>query len=195
MKTNYPVQNYCGIELPCSKPRTKSSGMSFGGCGTGLERRRSLVTAGDSCLANAALSQGTSTRCWKGVAVNATDICQNCRHEYADHNYVADSIFDYKCPVLWQDTCYGYYPGGDPRKFSPDAEVSFPEQIEKHRQSCKTWDKRESEGKMPEPEEGSGKWDSKTGAWTDDSPYGIGVYTIVADQFFELAEVLEGSDE
>jgi len=34
---------------------------------------------------------------------------------------------------------YGFFPGGDPRLFSPDSD-STPEEIENHRATCAAWD-------------------------------------------------------
>lgn len=42
---------------------------------------------------------------------------------------------------------YGYFLGGDPRKFSPDPECSTPEEQTAHREACKRWD----DADQPEP--------------------------------------------
>lgn len=36
---------------------------------------------------------------------------------------------------------YGYFPGGDPRLFSPDAESCTDAEIEAHRLACDAWDR------------------------------------------------------
>jgi hypothetical protein len=36
---------------------------------------------------------------------------------------------------------FGGYPGGDPRKFFPDPEMSSPEEMENHRKACEAWDR------------------------------------------------------
>ncbi len=36
---------------------------------------------------------------------------------------------------------YGYFCGGDPRDFSPDAEVCTPEEIANHKAACEAWEK------------------------------------------------------
>lgn len=37
---------------------------------------------------------------------------------------------------------YGFFPGGDPRLFSPDGDAT-PEELENHRQACAAWDRGE----------------------------------------------------
>lgn len=36
---------------------------------------------------------------------------------------------------------YGYFPGGDPRNFTPDEEVDSPAELENHRLACEAWDR------------------------------------------------------
>lgn len=35
---------------------------------------------------------------------------------------------------------YGFFPGGDPRSFSPDEESCTPEEIAAHKAACEAWD-------------------------------------------------------
>lgn len=41
-------------------------------------------------------------------------------------------------PIV-RDYGYGFFPGGDPRNFSPDGDAT-PEELENHRQACAAWD-------------------------------------------------------
>lgn len=84
--------------------------------------------------------------------VKATDQCDNCGREFADHVYVPESLTDYRCPVPHQESGYGGFCGGDPRKFHPDGEVCTPEEIENHRKACALWDDAEDRGAQPTPE-------------------------------------------
>jgi hypothetical protein len=43
-------------------------------------------------------------------------------------------------------TGYGFFPGGDPRDFSPDGDSS-PEEIENHRRACEAWDRGERQSR------------------------------------------------
>lgn len=38
---------------------------------------------------------------------------------------------------------YGFFPGGDPRRFRPDEEGTTPEEAENHRIACEAWDRGE----------------------------------------------------
>jgi hypothetical protein len=49
--------------------------------------------------------------------------------------------------VRHEDVGYGYYPGGDPRNFSPDPECSTDEERAKHKAACEAWDR----GETPDP--------------------------------------------
>ena len=50
---------------------------------------------------------------------SADQRCCNCGREFADHNYVANSINKYVCPIPGQDVHYGYRASDD---FMPDPE-------------------------------------------------------------------------
>lgn len=45
---------------------------------------------------------------------------------------------------------YGYFPGGDPRKFYPDPEMCSKKEIAAHKRACKKADEREKRGESPE---------------------------------------------
>jgi len=120
--------------------------------------------------------------------MEATDLCRNCHQEFADHNYVPDSIDKYACPYPQQESVYGYYAGGDPRSFSPDGECCTPAELKNHRKACELWNIAEADGYTPTPEK-------CPSGWLDDgkgnrvhvlrAPYGIGIQTIEFESYFE----------
>ena len=69
--------------------------------------------------------------------IKATDVCSNCFCEFADHNYVKNSINKYKCPHKKQEASYGFFHGGDPNNFTPDFECCTPAEIEAWDEACK----------------------------------------------------------
>jgi hypothetical protein len=70
----------------------------------------------------------------------ATDLCEHCHCEFADHNYVENSIDVYLCPELATvGTGYGRFKGGDPNLFTPDPECSSPAEIQRWREACEMW--------------------------------------------------------
>lgn len=46
-----------------------------------------------------------------------------------------------ECHYTGEQQGYGFFPGGDPRNFSPDPECSTPEERENHRLACDEWEK------------------------------------------------------
>lgn len=114
--------------------------------------------------------------------VQATDRCSNCHCEFADHNYVKNSIDKYQCPHPIQEWGYGHYKGGDPRKFCPDYECCTPQEIERYKSDCDAWDKADLNG-TPHPTEG------RCGCCN--GTYGIGGYVMEFESFFEKADVYE----
>jgi hypothetical protein len=118
--------------------------------------------------------------------VKATDRCSNCGREFADHNYVKDSIGDYECPEPHVEYGYGFFCGGDPRDFHPDHECSSPEEIENHRKACVEAEKLEAGRNLPCP---SGWVRTETGSHhVTRAPFGLGGYTYTIPQLFEAAD-------
>lgn len=84
-----------------------------------------------------------------------------------------------------QQTGYGFFPGGDPRLFTPDGENSDEEKAA-HKADCEAWDRGEKgnsknmSGKTIHDEQG------KTFIHMQPSGYGTGVYTIVDPWVQEL---------
>ena len=74
-----------------------------------------------------------------------------------------------------KDFCYGCFPGGDPREFTPDSEWCTPEEIEAHKRDCAAWDRGEKttvpvSGMLPDGNGGV--------MHVSRSSYGLGVYSI-----------------
>ena len=75
---------------------------------------------------------------------------------------------------------YGFFCGGDPRKFHPDGEGCTEEEMANHAAACKLWDEAEARGETPTPEacpsdlahDDAGK----PGMHILSAPYGIGTY-------------------
>jgi hypothetical protein len=124
--------------------------------------------------------------------VKATDRCGNCHHEFADHEYVKDSWSVYRCPIPFVDSGYGFFSGGDPRRFSPAVESCSPAEIDNHKRACALWNEAESRGETPEPEKClSGLIYDEQGkavAHVLRAPYGIGCYSVEWEQFWTPEE-------
>ena len=81
----------------------------------------------------------------KILDVKATDRCNNCHVEFADHNY--DESRDlYVCPHPHQHVGYGGFKGGDPRDFTPDRECCSDEEIELWRACVQKWNEADANG-------------------------------------------------
>jgi len=121
--------------------------------------------------------------------VNDDTPCGNCGADFADHDYVKDSIDQYRCQHPHQEFSYGYFHGGDPRQFHPDHESCDPKEIENHKAACELADKLGAEGRPVQ-------WDCPSGweQWGDvvahvlRAPFGIGTYVAEFEQFFEARE-------
>lgn len=124
--------------------------------------------------------------------MRADDKCFHCGRDFADHDYVKDSITRWTCPVLSQESIYGFFHGGDPREFYPDAESCSESELANHRRACDLWNQMESKGKEPTPEDCPSGWlcdeDGKRLVHVLRSPYGIGVSVIRYETEFELLE-------
>jgi hypothetical protein len=122
-----------------------------------------------------------------GVDVMKADAkCANCYRDFADHNYIADSINEWRCPVNQQESFYGYFTGGDPRQFHPDAEECSPEELANHKRACEEANALES-GRNLECPSGWITWEGG-GIHVLNAPFGIGVGTIEIETSFEELE-------
>ena len=106
--------------------------------------------------------------------------CENCGQDFADHDYVKDSIDKYLCPQPHTEPCYGFFAGGDPREFHLDVTDCSEKQRANHRKACELWDEAEARGETPEPEKcPSGFEYDENGRCVGHvlrAPYGIGTY-------------------
>jgi hypothetical protein len=112
--------------------------------------------------------------------------CVNCGDEFANHDYVADSLDQYKCPYMKRDSVYGFFNGGDPRNFHPDGECCSPEEIENHKRACELANNTD-EGKRlacPSGWETFGDYQRHVTR----APFGIGTSTYEYETFFESAD-------
>lgn len=107
--------------------------------------------------------------------------CSNCGRDFADHNYLANSIDGWQCPDPYYEMGYGYFTSGDPRHFFPDAESCSPAELANHRKACDEWDR----GLKTEYRGGCGSH----------TPFGIGMYRVEFESTFEEADVPEWERE
>lgn len=75
-----------------------------------------------------------------------------------------------------EDGGYGFYLGGDPRKFCPDEESCTPKELADHKAACEKWNEAEAKGEKLEPDPCGSGWISPTVHVTR-SAYGLGSYT------------------
>ena len=69
---------------------------------------------------------------------------------------------------------YGFFTGGDPRKFSPDSESCSEEELAAHKAACALWNEAEKRGETPTPEMCPSGW-LPGGIHVLRAPYGVGV--------------------
>lgn len=81
------------------------------------------------------------------------------------------------------EVTYGFFSGGDPRKFRPDAESCMELELEAHRKACALWDEAEARGETPTPEACPSGWIVLNGTQVHvlRAPYGIGTYEFTYD--------------
>lgn len=120
------------------------------------------------------------------MSIDADHPCANCGRAFADHDYVTDSIVTYKCPVPHIESGYGFFAGGDPRNFHPDYECCSEEEIANHQRACEEA-ARLGNVNLNCP---SG-WEQVGDAVVHvlRSPFGVGVYTVEFEQYFEPADI------
>lgn len=85
---------------------------------------------------------------------------------------------------------YGFFCGGDPRKFYPDHESCSEREIATHKSACDIWNEMEARGETPSPENCPSGWiydeSGKAVAHVLRAPYGIGSYEyVVTDEVEE----------
>ena len=70
---------------------------------------------------------------------------------------------------------YGFFHGGDPRKFHPDGESNSPQELADHTAACKLWDEAEARGETPTPESCPSGWNADRTIHVLRSKYGLGL--------------------
>jgi hypothetical protein len=89
------------------------------------------------------------------------------------------------------DMVYGFFHGGDPRKFYPDEECCTERELADHKAACALWNEAEARGETPTPEACPSGWeydaDGKPLRHVLRSTYGMGTYE------YEY-EVVDGDD-
>lgn len=78
---------------------------------------------------------------------------------------------------------YGFFPGGDPRRFTPDGEDSnTPEELAAHKIACAEWNAWEAKGKpLDDKPATEGACRHLPGVILTLSMYGFGLYTMDCD--------------
>jgi hypothetical protein len=117
---------------------------------------------------------------------NVTDTtrCRNCCDEFANHDYIPDSLDAYVCPHLYSETHYGFFNGGDPRKFHPDYECCSENEIKRWKEACAEAEQLESKRSLPCPS-GWERMPNGTVMHILRAPFGIGTYVIESETMFE----------
>lgn len=87
------------------------------------------------------------------------------------------------------DTTYGYYPGGDPRNFHPDAESCTPAELERHKEACAAWDR----GDRPDPGGPHKPLPDGTPGHITVAHYGIGTYSMRDEDAEDVIDQLDAA--
>ena len=114
----------------------------------------------------------------KILDVKATDRCDNCRIEFADHNYDEERDL-YICPHPHQEVGYGGFKGGNPNDFSPDSQCCSPKEIQSWRDACKKWNDGD------ETPLDFHRCKDENGISGEGWKFGIGVYVLELEQTWE----------
>jgi len=118
------------------------------------------------------------------MSIKDTTKCRHCFKEFADHNYVKDSINQYKCPVPVTESCYGGFNGGNPNDFFPDPECCSEGEIKQHKEACELWNSTKAKGIEPTPEDCPSGW-LGNGIHIFKCKYGLGVTSYEIESYFE----------
>ena len=73
-------------------------------------------------------------------------------------------------------TGYGFFPGGDPRLFTPDEECNSRTEIENHRLACEAWDRGDQQAIL------AGCVVMPDGHIRNISSFGLGTYVMDDDE-------------
>jgi hypothetical protein len=85
---------------------------------------------------------------------------------------------------------YGFFPGGDPTKFTPDEQMNSMQEIENWKEACKRWNEGNGEG-----EESSHRWltdgDGKVIGTATVASLGMGSYIDLDEEAKEIVEYIK----
>lgn len=133
--------------------------------------------------------------------IEAETDCAECGGIFANHTYVPGSISVYRCPRKRTETSYGYYRGGDPRRFFPDPEGATDEEEEAYRLACELWEKAESKGQKPAVSDDKSGWICRPGGGENGGEngavfvlkpaFGVGVSVEEFETFFRARDYNE----
>ncbi len=97
---------------------------------------------------------------------------------------------DFIADMICAGQGYGFFCGGDPRKFTPDEEVCSEEEIAAHKKACAEWDAGDRTEHEPHRHVPLVTGDGRTSGWTSYSgSFGMGAYE-VQDERAEAAMAL-----
>jgi hypothetical protein len=83
---------------------------------------------------------------------------------------------------------YGFFPGGDPRDFTPDPECSTDTERAQHKRDCEAWDR----GECPNVNAKAPHFKDDTLCHVTPAGYGLGVYEY--DEDYDLPDELRPHD-
>lgn len=98
---------------------------------------------------------------------------------------------DYLRRCAQSEPTYGYYPGGDPRDFSPDPECCTPEELAAHKEACEAWERGERPQHEAHHHTAHSVGENKVMVVSHAGAFGIGVYSMRDE---EAEDVLEQVD-
>lgn len=114
-------------------------------------------------------------------------LCIWCSQPEESHKPFDEEIGGRQCLVDAEIETYGFFHGGDPRDFTPDADECSPEEIANWERDCTKWNETE----QTEPEPCPSYWkeiEPGTVAHVLVTPYGIGSYKTTMETIFETKE-------
>lgn len=89
-------------------------------------------------------------------------------------------------------TAYGFYPGGDPRDFSPDEESCTAEELAAHKAACESWE-RGNRPEYPAHYHSAENVGGKVVMTSHAGSFGIGVYTMRDEDADDVLEQIDAA--
>ena len=97
---------------------------------------------------------------------------------------------------------YGYFPGGDPREFTPDEECATADEMERYKADCAAWERGEAVDRggphvgindRPDVQDAmeAARGTRPTVGWVTVSHYGLGTYCYRDESLMRLAQDLD----